>query len=210
MPIKAKITVPTGQSKKVFEGFEDPIAGAAKRTMEIAGDRLKALGRGSIAAAGFSSKWQNALRVNVYPRGKIESIDSAAFLYHKIGYANVFEEGAVIRGKPYMWVPLTSSRNLLGKRRLTPAEYKRRIGPLRFVQRPGGRPLLMGEVASNARTVSRASLRRGAGRGGRAVRSVPIFVGVPVVRISRKFRIREAAVQVRASLPGIFKRFLRS
>ena len=30
----------------------------------------------------------------------------AAFIFHKIRYAGVFEEGAVIRGQPLLWLPL--------------------------------------------------------------------------------------------------------
>ena len=30
----------------------------------------------------------------------------AAFIFDKIRYAGVFEEGAVIRGQPFLWLPL--------------------------------------------------------------------------------------------------------
>jgi hypothetical protein len=38
-----------------------------------------------------------ALRVNIYPP-QGDSMRPAAFIYHKIRYAGVFEEGAVISG----------------------------------------------------------------------------------------------------------------
>ena len=97
----------------VAKGFVDviarelqkPIAKAATAAMKDAGDVAKRTGRSSIASAGFSRKWQNALRVNIYP-AQGDSMRPAAFIFHKIRYAGVFEEGAVIRGQPLLWLPL--------------------------------------------------------------------------------------------------------
>jgi hypothetical protein len=69
------------------------------------GEIAKRDGRASIAAGGFGPKWQNALRANVYPRGG-DSIRAAAVIYHKVPYAIAFEEGAIIQGKPLLWLPL--------------------------------------------------------------------------------------------------------
>ncbi|RUV75923.1 MAG: hypothetical protein EOR30_17060 [Mesorhizobium sp.] len=49
-------------------GIKDPIAFAATAAISEAGDIVKREGRADIAAAGFSKRWQNALRVNVYPK----------------------------------------------------------------------------------------------------------------------------------------------
>jgi len=62
-------------------------------------------GDAGIAAGGLSRKWQNALRVNIYPP-QGDSMHPAAFVYHKIRYAGVFEDGAVIGGQPLLWLPL--------------------------------------------------------------------------------------------------------
>src|SRR6476660_1747564 len=78
----------------IAKGFVDviarelqaPIATAATAAMKDAGDVAKRVGRSSIAAAGFSRKWQNALRVNIYP-AQGESLRPAAFIFHKIRYA---------------------------------------------------------------------------------------------------------------------------
>ena len=78
---------------------QKPIAKAATAAMKDAGDVAKRTGRSSIASAGFSRKWQNALRVNIYP-AQGDSMRPAAFIFHKIRYAGVFEEGAVISGQP--------------------------------------------------------------------------------------------------------------
>ena len=76
--------------------MQRPIARAATAVRE-AGAIVERNGRASIAAAGFSRKWQNALRVNIYPP-QGDSMRPAAFIFHKIRYPGVFDEGAVIHG----------------------------------------------------------------------------------------------------------------
>ena len=81
-----------GGFAKAMEDAQRPIAKAATAAIREAGDIAKRNGRASIAAAGFSQKWQNALRVNIYPP-QGDSLRPAAFVYHKIRYAGVFEDG---------------------------------------------------------------------------------------------------------------------
>src|SRR3954470_15419731 len=97
--------VAQGFVETIVKEIQRPIAKAATAAVREAGDIAKRNGRANIAAAGFSRKWQNALRVNVYPQHG-DSLRPAAFIYHKIRYAGVFEEGAVIRGQPLLWLPL--------------------------------------------------------------------------------------------------------
>src|SRR6476646_11057850 len=124
----------------VTKEIQRPIAKAATAAVREAGEIAKRDGRASIAASGFSRKWQNALRVNIYPP-QGDSLRLAAFIYHKIRYAGVFEEGAVISGQPLLWLPLPTVPLRRG-RPMTPSQYARSIGPLVSVQRPGGPPLL--------------------------------------------------------------------
>jgi Family of unknown function (DUF6441) len=80
--------------------IQRPIAKAATPAIREAGEIAKQNGRASIAAAGFSRKWQK--RVNIYPP-QGDSLRPAAFIFHKIRYASVFEEGAVIGGQPLLF-----------------------------------------------------------------------------------------------------------
>jgi hypothetical protein len=48
-----------------------------------AGEIAKQNGRASIATAGFSRKWQNAFRVNIYPP-QGDSLRPAVFVFQKI------------------------------------------------------------------------------------------------------------------------------
>src|SRR3954453_19221142 len=97
--------VAKGFVETVTREIERPLAKAATAAVREAGEIAKRDGRASIAAAGFSRKWQNALRVNIYPL-QGDSLRPAAFIFHKIRYAGVFEQGAVIAGQPFLWLPL--------------------------------------------------------------------------------------------------------
>ena len=76
---------------------ERPIAKAATAAVRETAEMAKSAGRASIAGAGFSRKWQNALRAKIYPPNR-DSMRAAALIYHKVPYAEVFEDGAVIHG----------------------------------------------------------------------------------------------------------------
>ncbi len=190
----------------VAKGFVDtlvkeiqrPIARAATAAVRGAGEIAKRNGRASIAAAGFSRKWQNALRVNVYPPHG-DSLRPAAFVFHKIRYASVFEEGAVIGGKPLLWLPLPTVPLRRG-RPMTPSQYVRSVGPLVSVERPGRPPLLFAKP-------------RAARRGRRAVSSSerkPLYVGLSAVAIAKRFDIKGAAQKAAAQLPALYTKHLRA
>src|SRR3954471_24126259 len=140
----------------IVKELQGPIAKAATAAVREAGEMAKRDGRASIAAAGFSRKWQNALRVNIYPP-QGDSMRPAAFIYHKIRYAGVFEEGAIIGGQPLLWLPLPTVPLRRG-RPMTPSQYVRSVGPLVSVQRPGGPPLLFPKYRSARRRRRGASV----------------------------------------------------
>jgi hypothetical protein len=188
----------------VAKGFVDtitreiqrPIAKAATAAVRDAGEIAKQNGRASIAAAGFSRKWQNALRVNIYPP-QGDSLRPAAFIFHKIRYAGVFEEGAVIGGQPLLWLPLPTVPLRRG-RPMTPSQYARSIGPLVSVQRPRRPPLLFPKARSRRR------------RGKTHVERKPLYVGLSSVEIAKRFDIKGAARNAAAQLPELFEKHLRA
>jgi hypothetical protein len=181
----------------VVKEVQRPIAKAATAAVREAGEIAKRDGRTSIAAAGFSRKWQNALRVNIYPpRG--DSMRPAAFIFHKIRYAGVFEEGAVISGQPLLWLPLPNVPLRRG-RPMTPSQYARSIGPLVSIQRPGGPPLLFPKYRPGRR-------RRRAATG---IDRKPLYVGLSSVAIAKRFDIKGAAQNAATQLPSLFAKHLR-
>jgi hypothetical protein len=183
----------------IVKEMQRPIAKAATAAVREAGEIAKRDGRASIAAAGFSRKWQNALRVNIYPP-QGDSMRPAAFIFHKIRYAGVFEEGAVIGGQPLLWLPLPNVPLRRG-RPMTPSQYTRSIGPLVSVQRPGGSPLLFPKPRSG-----RGRRRRAAAGAERE----PLYVGLSSVAIAKRFNIKGAAQNAAAQLPSLFAKHLRA
>jgi hypothetical protein len=92
--LKVKVDREPRAFLEAFMAAEEPIARAATAAVGEAGARIKLAARADIADAGFSIRWQNALRVDRYPRGGEVSVNTAAHVYHRIPYAIVHEEGA--------------------------------------------------------------------------------------------------------------------
>jgi hypothetical protein len=189
--------------------IKDPIGAAGTAAISEAGDIVKREGRADIAAAGFSRRWQNALRVDIYPKRGV-SMQAAAFIWHKIGYAGVFEEGATITGKPRLWLPLESAPKRIGRQKITPALYIRKVGPLVPIIRPGKPPLLAGKIAASRRSTSKvtlSALRRASG-GGAPSRLVPLFVGIDRVSIRDRFSIKEITERAANRLGELYLKHL--
>ncbi len=181
-----------------MNGVQRPIAKAATAAVREAGDIAKNNSRASIAAAGFSRKWQNALRVNIYPP-QGDSLRPAAFIFHKIRYAGVFEDGAIIGGAPFLWLPLDTVPLRRG-RPVTPSQYVKSIGPLVSVQRPGRPPLLFPKYRSARRRRGKTTSKD----------RKPLYVGLTSVAIAKRFNIKAAAQNAAALLPSLFEKHLRS
>lgn len=169
-----------------FRAKEKVIARACTAGMRRAGAFVKEAAAADIAAAGFSRRWQQGVTARVYPEGR-ESINAAVFAAHKIPYANVFEEGAQIRGKPLLWLPLPSAAQFVGfGRKATPALFAARGLKLISINRAGERPLLA--VRMTGPTIG--------------ARVQPVFVGVPLVNITGRFHFHRVCEQALGRLPG--------
>lgn len=184
----------SGQFDKAMEDATGDVKKASMGAANKAADIMKRDGRSDIAAAGFGPKWQNALRVVVYPKNA-ESIQPTIQTYHKIGYSEIFEEGGSIFGKPLLWLPI--EKNLparAGLHRVTPSFYVKNIGPLFPIFRAGKAPLLAAKKTTS---------KRGK-RGAVQTETVPMFVGIDQVTLGDKFHIREIADRVAGQLPALF------
>lgn len=166
-----------------------PIAAATAETMRQGASLLLKRGRANIAAAGFSSKWQAAWKVNVFANEG--TLSPAIFGHHTIPFSNVFEKGARIAGKPLLWLPLPNIPKFLGGKRTTPELWVRVVGPLASVRRhSGGKPLLVGKLPGTQE-------------------NVPLFVGVPAVKIGKRFDLARVGESVSDDLPAIFDNLLK-
>lgn len=192
-----------------------PVAKATTAAMGDAADLFKTGARAAIRAGGFSQRFANALRVDVYPdRGK-PSIDAAVYAWHKVPHAGVFEDGAAIKGKPRLWLPLPSAPKGAGGKRIPAADYFKQIGqPLYPINLPGKKPMLGALVRMTGKRkqkkVSVTLLRRGRNPGGKGiVHRVPLYIGVDAVTIRKKFSIRNVAANVSAQIPALYEKHFR-
>lgn len=223
--MKLSFSSKSGQAAAAMAAHRVGVAAAATGAVKDVADQVKARARSRIAAAGFSKRWQNAMRVDVYPKGGRTSIDAAMFAHHDIAYAGVFEKGATIKGSPLLWLPLPSAPKKVGGRRLTAGNYQELIGsPLFVIARPGRPPLLAANVNGKAgegdKAVTPGQLRRGAraarrqdakigfgGKIGRApVRALPLFIGVPRVKLRARFGLSDIFAAAPRQLASAFAR----
>ncbi len=196
---------------RVIADSERPMARAATAAVREASDLAKRDGRASIAAGGFGPKWQNALRAKVYPE-KRDSIRAAAVIYHKVPYAIAFEEGAIIQGKPLLWLPLPTVPIGRGGRPIPASKFRQQVGmPLYTIRRPGKPPMLGAHVrTSGSKGVSLTALRRGRAPGAKGtLRLVPLYVGIEAVKIPKRFAVREAIRRAADRLPELYLNHFR-
>ena len=214
--LKAKVERKKGAFLAAFMAAEQPIAEAATRAIGEAASEAKTGARASIAAAGFGRKWQNALRADIYPRGRETSVNAAAHIFHRIPYAGVFEEGARIPGSPWLWLALPHVADRIGRFRMTPARYPEK---LQFIRRPGKPPLLAARIGMSRATAKKggpsrltaSAMKKGEKGGGakRVVRSVPVFVGISTVKIRKRFDIARVIRAAADRLPALYLKHFR-
>jgi hypothetical protein len=181
-----------GAYERALMATASEIKGAVEAAAAEAASMIRSKGRANIASAGFSSRWQEGFGVNVTASGSGEAgFEVVLQVFHRIGYAAVFEGGATIHGRPLLWLPIEA--NLPpppGRQRWTPRRYARLVGPLASVQ--GRRlPLLFG-------------------RPPRRERAIPLFFGVPSVTIPDKFDLNEVIQEVMDDFESLYNKHLKA
>jgi len=195
----------SGDIGKMVGGDKKRIARAITAGMREAGNQIKQQGRASIAGGGFSGRWQNALRVDVYPKTGV-SMHPAISVYHKIAYAGQFEDPQPVAGKPLIWLPIEA--NLPGGQRWTVAKFVRAGYNLR-AGRHGSRPILFGQVAvgtSNKPLKSPHTLKQIRRYNAKVLtrKWLPVFIGVSAVNDPKRFDIGGVVERVGGQLASIF------
>lgn len=210
---KLSFRIVSGSFEEQQKESERLIAVAATGAMDEAIGQIKPAARADIAAAGFSRRWQNALRINRYPsrKGSI-ALSPAAYIYHKIEYAGVFEDGATIQGDPLLWLPLSSTPQRISGNLMT----ARRMGsiiPGKFISMKSrtGLPLLAAQVRvsktqsiKDRPKVTLAALKRGKEGDKGVLRTIPLFFGVRKTTIGKKLNIREICARAQAQIPSLY------
>jgi hypothetical protein len=204
-----------GELEAALAAIEKPIAAAASGAMREAADLGKVKAREAIAAAGFSRKWQNAMRADAFPKRGVDSTSAAAVLRHTIPYASVFAEGATVSGRPNLWVPLSTTPKINAREKLTPKAFVGAFGPL-FSMRNAATPVLAARLSVSKSAakrgapykITKVALKRGARREG-IVRAVPVFIALRNVTIPRKFDLEPAFASAADALPSLYAKHLK-
>lgn len=208
MSLRLLFEYATGDFDAYATRMQNKIAMAATGAISDAADIAKATGRESIAAGGFSKKWQNALRSKLYPPSGTSS-KPAAFIYHKIPYAGIFETGGRISShKNYLWLP-TDDAPRVGGRPISAQQYVEVVGPLISVNVPGHPPMLFGPTArvTNKRELGRFGKKKLIGKV-RKQDIVPLYYGKASVTESQRFDVVAAIKAAGDKIPELFLKHL--
>ncbi len=175
---------------------------AVKAAMAQAGGELKQAWRRQIMGAGLGHRLQRTIRNRTYPK-HTDSLDAAAFVWSNAPeIVGAHDRGVLIRSKNGFWlaIPLPAAGKGRGGARLTPAEWEKRRGMrLRFVYRRRGPSMLVADGRLSSRGLGVAS-RSKTGRG-RA--TVPIFLLVPQVKLSKRLDLVRDVEKVAGKVPGL-------
>ena len=177
MPAQFKVTVDTPRWLELIRGKQRSVATAAVAALrETAADAVQE-GRSNIAGSGrFGGRWQSGLQYRTLnaEAGGEPSLQARAIIFHKFGIAGVFEHGATIQGKPLLWIPTKE-----GGPRASRSGKKLVSATVR------GQPMLFD---ANDRARDRK----------------PLYIGVPSVRIPKKWRITEIVKEHAKKLGALF------
>lgn len=203
--LNVKVTINRDFVKDTVKLVQLPATQAAL----TAASRIKQLGRQNIRASYKNmGGLANAFRVDVYP-DKYRGFFPKIFARVRTGYSGVFEEGAVIKGNPYLWIPLPAARKLMGRNQVQPKDWNRRYGKLALVKGKG-KPLLVGQYGLNQKNATSGKRRRlvglkkvGAAYQGQAT---PLFVGVRLSKITPQWRLRAITLAEAAKIPERIKK----
>jgi Family of unknown function (DUF6441) len=178
MAVKFELTVDQSALTKIVRAKQRSIARAADAALRETATNAVEEGRSNIAGAGkFGPKWQQGLQFRMV--GAQKGGEPKAIIFHRFGFAGVFEHGATIAGKPLLWIPTTPGgpRASRSGKKLTSATVR-------------GKPMLFD---ANDRDRDRK----------------PLYIGVPSVRIPRKWRITEIVKENAARIGELFRKYLK-
>jgi hypothetical protein len=159
-----KVTSNTPDWLAAIRDKQKPVAEAAVAALRETAANSVQEGRKDIATAGaFVGTWVSGLqyRTKGARQGASPSLNAEATIFHRYGIAAVFEHGATIAGKPLLWIPTT------------------RGGP---APKKSGKKLVSATINGHPVLFDAADHDR---------HRKPLYVGVPSVRIKKRFHITE-------------------
>ena len=178
---------------------------AVTAAVKDAGTGLRDNWRGQITRAGLGQRVARTIRSETYPKGR-DSLNAAAMVWSRAPVIlEAHNTGPLIRSADGFWlaIPTEAAGKSLRGGRITPGEWERRTGlRLRFIYRRSGPSLLIAE----ARLSKRGRAVRSRSKTGRGLTSVPIFLLVPQVRLSKRLDLERPAKAALAALPAAIAR----
>lgn len=218
--LKLLVAATRGDFDRAVQAATKEVADADAATMREVTDLAKTGGRRAIASAGFSVRWQNALRSRIWVNDADRVGGTAGQVSLQSSYGGIFDKGGDITGKPTVWLPILDNLPR-STTKWTPSAFNAQIGKLSFVPAGNGHgPMLVGKVAiGKAGKTKSAPLRGNSARAARsrtnffvrsAAKTLPMFVGLESVHIGKKFDIEAAADVAMKQYPDIFAKNLKA
>jgi hypothetical protein len=173
---------------------------AVTAAIKSASNDLKDRWRTQIRQAGLGTRLANTIRAQTYPKAG-ESLEAAALVWSNAPQIiSAHDTGKLIRSKSGFWLAIPTSAAGKGARgkAFTPGECEKRRGRrVRFVYRRSGPSLLVADGRLNSRGLGVASRSKT----GRGQSTVPIFLLVPQVKLSKRLSLAQDQAIVLASVP---------
>lgn len=162
---------------------------------------LKSDWRREITGAGLGDRLARTIRSAQYPKGKA-SLNAAALVWSNAPMiVGAHETGPLIRSKGGLWlaIPTAAAGKSARGGRITPREWEQRRGlQLRFIYRSRGPSLLVAEGRLNSRGLGVASRAKT----GRGMATVPIFLLVRQVKLTKRLELSRSAETAVKRIPG--------
>lgn len=143
--------------KRQAKRIEDIIFGAAYAAIKDVAKQVQSQARAEIAGAGFTGKWVTGFRTYIFPKTPSPGDELVVRGFHAYNIANVYERGAKVTGKPYLWVPLSTAPKSVKGKATTPARLIAAGVRLHRINE-GGHPLLVGSVLRSAPRAKRKAV----------------------------------------------------
>ena len=175
---------------------------AVSAVMREAGTGLKTAWRGQITGAGLGRRLANTIRSQTFPKSG-DSLNAAALVWSQAPViVSAHDTGPLIRSKSGLWlaIPTAAAGKSTRGGRITPGEWERRRGlRLQFVYRKRGPSLLVAEGRLNSRGLGVASRSKT----GRGLATVPIFLLVRQVKLTKRLDLARDAERAVDRVPGL-------
>ncbi|WP_416914250.1 DUF6441 family protein [Seohaeicola sp.] len=175
---------------------------AVSAAMREAGTGLKTAWRSQITGAGLGRRLANTIRSQTFPKSG-DSLNAAALVWSQAPViVSAHDTGPLIRSKSGLWlaIPTAAAGKSTRGGRITPGEWERRRGlRLQFVYRKRGPSLLVAEGRLNSRGLGVASRSKT----GRGLATVPIFLLVRQVKLTKRLDLVRDAERAVDRIPGL-------